>query len=123
MNSSFFSVTGIPGSGKTAFLTSLVQKSAQRGIEAGGFVQKRVVDQAGITIAYDLLRVRTGEQMRVATRNEHGGFAFDAEAFRAALDWVKQDFKVAKLIVVDELGIIEIQGRGHAAVLPILMEA
>jgi nucleoside-triphosphatase THEP1 len=120
MNSTFFSVTGIQGSGKTSFLMSLLERAASNGIEAGGFVQKRVNVRDGLAMAYDLTRARTGESVRVATRQSDRKFVFESQAFRTALAWVKEDIHAARLIVVDELGILESQGGGHAAALLLL---
>jgi nucleoside-triphosphatase THEP1 len=123
MNQTLYSVTGKQGSGKTAFLMSLVEKAAIREIAVGGFLQKRVNVQDGLAMAYDLTRARTGECVRVATRQSDRKFVFESQAFRTALAWVNEDMLAAKLIVIDELGFIESQGEGHAAVLPLILNS
>jgi nucleoside-triphosphatase THEP1 len=123
MKSPLFSVTGKPGSGKTAFLALLNEKAKLREIEVGGFLQKRVEIQDGLAMAYDLTRARTGEIVRVATRQSDRKFVFESQAFHTALAWVRKDILASKLIVIDELGILESEGGGHAAALPLLLHA
>lgn len=117
-----FAVTGDIGSGKTSFLIALFETAEQAGLQAGGFVQKRVDVSGKLANAYDIVRLRTGETKRIATRDSSGQFVFDETAFATALAWIEDDLRTAKLIMLDEIGLIESEGRGHAKTLACLLE-
>ena len=122
VNPLLFGVTGSIGVGKTSFLISLAEKAQESGIRIGGFVQKRVDVIGNLANAYDLVRLLSGETQRVATRNESRQFVFEDSAFQTAFDWIKSDLPKSKLILMDEIGLIECEGRGHAKALSYLCE-
>lgn len=55
-------------------------------------------------------------------RDKTGQFIFDDSVFDAALDWIKADLLATRLIVLDEIGLIESAGQGHARTLTFLLE-
>jgi nucleoside-triphosphatase THEP1 len=122
MNHSLFAVTGDIGAGKTSFLISLAEAAVQAGLRVGGFVQKRVDITGNLSNAYDIVRLQTGEALRIATRNASRQFEFDDTAFQKAFDWIREELPSSQLILIDEIGLLESDGDGHAETLAFILE-
>jgi len=122
MNCSLFAVTGSIGAGKTSFLLTLAETAKKAGVHVGGFIQKRVDITGNLANAYDLVRLQTGETLRVATRSASRQFEFNDDVFQTAFKWIRNDLPTSQLILIDEIGLIESEGRGHAGTLSYLLE-
>jgi nucleoside-triphosphatase THEP1/energy-coupling factor transporter transmembrane protein EcfT len=110
-------VTGKPGAGKTPAMRAAAAELARRGVAIAGFVQIPVwgEDRKG---GYRLQDVATGEECMLAVkvdpaRGDHGtpfrflpaGFAFARRALA--------NTRVGSVLVLDELGPVELRGAGH----------
>jgi nucleoside-triphosphatase THEP1/energy-coupling factor transporter transmembrane protein EcfT len=110
-------VTGRPGVGKTPALRGTAAALQERGVPVAGFVQIPVWEEGGK--GGDLVRdVASGEERTLAVkvgeeRGEHGTpFRFEPAGFafaRAALARAT----VGSVLILDELGPVELRGGGH----------
>lgn len=108
-----FGITGKRMQGKTTLIKKIHIAARNRGIAACGFVQERCMDQDGKTTSYNLVSLRTGEEVVIAQKNDSGGFSFNDEAFDLAAKWLTRDCTESPVILVDEMGMLESQGKGH----------
>lgn len=121
-------LTGGVGSGKTTYLKSAIPLLRKRGISIDGYLSERVMD--GETAAgYDLVEIQTGRRCRLLRRSAGGGadevgpFETDAEGFAAAEGIIARS-RTSDLLVVDEMGRLELEGKGvWPAAGPVLREA
>lgn len=113
----FVVVTGRPGSGKTPAVAAAAVELGRRGIPVVGFLQPAVVED-GRKVGFELRDAATGETAELARRVEAGegmhgtSFVFAQAGFelgRRALTAVVP----GSVIVVDEIGPIELRGGGH----------
>ncbi|NOX48323.1 MAG: DUF2478 domain-containing protein [Chlorobi bacterium] len=118
MQNMIFLITGPQGSGKTTFLIELVSLLKKKGISTGGFVAHGFWKD-NVRDGFELEDLQTGEKIvlsqTVAMEGwekfrrfyfNPGGFAFG----EGILSPVK--LRDVDLIVVDEIGPFELQGRG-----------
>jgi molybdenum cofactor guanylyltransferase len=99
-------------SGKSRFAERLVARLRADGRVVAGFVQRGAFDPGGRKIGYDLVGLASGAIRPLAQRSDTGdGWRFDETAFGAALGEIRDG---ADLIVIDEVGHLELAGRGHA---------
>jgi nucleoside-triphosphatase THEP1 len=116
-------VVSAPGEGKTTALERTALRLRAGGLTVGGVVQ-RAIDEGGGRHGYELVDVATGVHRPFARRRAlpgPGGLGFDFEpdgwAWAAAR--IRQARGHADVLLVDELGRLEAEGRGH---LPALLE-
>jgi len=99
-------------SGKSRFVEELAGSLAASGRVVAGFVQRGIFDVEGRKVGYDLVGLSSGSCRRIANRREGGpGWRFEDGAFADALGEVRAG---ADLVVIDEVGPLELAGRGHA---------
>ncbi|NPV59706.1 MAG: NTPase [Actinobacteria bacterium] len=120
-------VTGKPGCGKTTLVLRVVEGLTEVGFKAGGFVTEemrrgrsrigfRVRDLAGGSEV--LAHVERGGLPRV------GRYGVDTEAFeRVALRSLRTDERDVDLLVVDEIGRMELLSPSFRAFLPSLFDS
>jgi nucleoside-triphosphatase len=110
-------VTGPSGSGKTPLLASVVGELGRRGVRTAGFLQPAIVE-GGEKTGFTIEDVATGESLELARKvgpgdGEFGtSFSFFDDGFdlgRRALD----DVPRGSILVIDELGPLELRGDGH----------
>jgi nucleoside-triphosphatase THEP1 len=102
-----------PRAGKTETLRALATRLRAAGLAFTGIAQPAVV-AGGRVAGYDLEDLVTGERHPFATRGPAGavpGFVFDPEGWRWAAERI---LRPAPVLLVDELGLLEAEGRGHA---------
>jgi nucleoside-triphosphatase THEP1 len=114
-------VTGRRGAGKTSLLAEAGRRAEEEGLRVGGILQERSDDRLE-TVGYMVRRWGTGEELQLARRRPEGGFSFSLEAFGAADRWLREDGARADLLLVDELGLLEAKGGGHAGAVAALLQ-
>jgi nucleoside-triphosphatase len=120
-------LTGPVGSGKTSFLRRLLTYLGSEGVAVAGFFGQRIFIDEELT-GYDLIDAATLHRHPFLRKGEAaagedavGPFRVDA-AGQAAAHGILRDSAPAALLVVDELGPLELQGRGHWPVLAPLLD-
>jgi nucleoside-triphosphatase THEP1 len=109
--------TGPKHSGKTSAARRLIDRAAAEGISTAGVLAPAIYE-CDCLLGFDVVDVATGARLPLARRAEQpdkgvGRFAFLAEGLRfgkAALD--RALASRAHLVVVDEFGPLELQGKG-----------
>ncbi len=117
-------LTGRPGSGKTTTLERIIDSLVGHGCDVAGLIQPGEF-RGGAKVGFSVRDLRTGEEAPLARKTSresghHGtGFLFDEaglEKARQALASVPE----GAVLVVDELGPVELRGQGH---MPALRQA
>ncbi len=119
-------LTGRVGSGKTACLKSAIPLLKDRGLRVDGYLSERVMDGETV-LGYDLLVLRTGERVRLLRRSGRPGgervgrFTIDPEGFAAAAEAIGRS-RPSDLLILDELGRLELAGRGVRPAVDLLLK-
>jgi nucleoside-triphosphatase THEP1 len=118
-------LTGEKHAGKTGMLLELVQEAQARGLHTAGIASPGLWDAQGHRAGFDLLELDTDHRYPLS-RRIHGlwpiPYMFDAESVsrgRKALSVAR--CKDADLVIVDEVGPLELTGGGWAGSLPALL--
>ena len=123
-----FLVTGNVGEGKTAFLRQLVRLLEEKRITPAGFLAEGIVE-GGEKKGYRLRDLTSGEtrpfgEARKREGRIHTGrFTFNREAFRWGEDllWEAVTGNGRCVIIIDEVGPLELKGKGWAGALERLL--
>lgn len=125
----FFIITGQVASGKTAFLTQLIEKLRELNVKAGGFYSPRILS-SNITIAYDLVHVTNNERIEFLHTNlsDHssdiGKFKINESSFTTACHWIETDIEnQCDVMILDEVGRLELTDKGWAESIDLLLES
>ena len=121
-----FIVTGTIGEGKTAWLAKLSGLLREKGVRVGGILALRIVEE-GVTTGYDISDISSGDRTPFLrnTGSETMGverFTMNDAGFNAgrnALDPANN--KGNDVVIVDEIGPLELRGRGWSEVLGALL--
>jgi nucleoside-triphosphatase len=105
-------LTGRPGSGKTTLVMRLVEGFAADGFKAGGFITEEI-REGPHRVGFEVRDLGGGTAIlaHVGYKGKHrvGKYGVDVEAFeRIALHALKIGKKEADLLVVDEIGRMEL---------------
>lgn len=117
-------ISGVDSSETVACALQAVDALRNAGVRAAGFVQVRFRDEEGRKL-YDVMRLQTGERLPLAkpappakTPEEAGcSLVFCEGSFDVARRWLEEDAPGAKVLVVDNIGKTELEGKGNAAAL------
>jgi nucleoside-triphosphatase THEP1 len=117
-------ITGSRGSGKTTTLLRLADGLRSAGLRVGGVVQP-VVHEGDERVGYDALDLESDQRRvlarrRACTQPDGCGFEFEPDAWSWAAERLRGARRECDVLVADELGHLEGDGRGH---LPALLEA
>jgi nucleoside-triphosphatase THEP1 len=123
-------VTGPQGSGKTGFVLSLADALRLEHIPITGIASICVLEQGSRT-GYDVRNLRNGQQTplcRIGAPDrgmKAGQFSFIPEAFDFGLEALQTGIQAPDmdLMILDELGPLELEGKGWAAVLQKMRES
>lgn len=118
-------LTGPVGVGKTTVAGRVIEEASQRGRVCGGLLTPALLDDQGQKVGIWGLDLLTGER-RVLARTEGdlggpgvGRYSFEAGAMEWALDVLDSALGQCDLLIVDEIGKLELwRGIGLAPVLP-----
>jgi nucleoside-triphosphatase THEP1/energy-coupling factor transporter transmembrane protein EcfT len=110
-------VTGPAGSGKTPLVRKVVDQLGKRGIPVAGFFQPAML-QDGEKIGFRIQNTATGEVLDLARRVApgEGRFGTSFEFFEAGFELGRralQEIPPGSVLVIDELGPVELRGGGH----------
>jgi nucleoside-triphosphatase THEP1 len=112
-----FIVTGRSGRGKTPALQSIVVRLHEVGVPVRGFLQLPLWRE-GRKDGFSLRDLSSGEEAPLARRaaddrGQHGTpFLFDAAGFKLARQ-ATRSLPAGTVLVVDEVGAVELRGAGH----------
>ncbi|MBD3166005.1 DUF2478 domain-containing protein [bacterium] len=113
-----FGVTGRKGAGKTSLLRDLACEARRAGKNVGGFVQTadghRDTHKQQERVERISAAGEPGESIGLGDRRPGKGFDFDDEAFETVAQWLQSAGERCDLLLVDELGLLEAKGLGHA---------
>ncbi|MCU0457284.1 MAG: DUF2478 domain-containing protein, partial [Bacteroidales bacterium] len=110
--------TGSQGEGKTAFVKKLIGLLNENGIKTGGILSERVMTGTETT-GYDIVNISTGERSVFLRRDEDfgyekiGRFSINPAGLEAGIAALESSAAGRlQIIIVDEVGRLELQGRG-----------
>ena len=116
-------VTGAQGSGKTTFVRTLADTLARSGVPTSGIFSPALRDAAGRT-GYDVQEIGTDRRVPLCRRSDShdgirvGPFVFSPGGIAFGVESLNRAFEGARgLIIVDEVGPLELKGEGWASVL------
>lgn len=118
-----FIITGSVGEGKTTFIKTLIGLLRNEGVRSGGIYSQRILEN-GVTTGYDLVDAETGRKEIFLRRNGDSSMAKIGAYFifpkglefgRRAIRRAHRERKA--IIVVDEAGKLELEGKGWAEAL------
>jgi len=125
---SIFLVTGPVQAGKTTFLSSLVALLEKEHVSAGGFLCPGTFT-SGLRSGFELRQAGSGTGFSLASQEKVEGwvpfrrFWFNPLAFDRGRQWIEQCLeKRASVVVVDEVGPMELEGGGWSDTLDMLAE-
>lgn len=124
-----FILTGAQGSGKTTLLGKLIPLIRERGRTVAGIRAPVVIDN-GVRSGYNVEDIRTGDMLplcRTGKRNavvSTGPFGFDREGLRFGSSALSLNAVAQRdVVIVDELGPLELTGSGWAPAIRPLLES
>ncbi len=129
-------ITGPVQSGKSSLAWALVKKLGQASIPMAGFIAKGLWEN-NRRCGFDLFDLRTQQMTPLAKRNKEKNsptsdtsvvsngvpYTFFKEGIKAGQRALEaKNCRQAKIIMVDEMGKMELQGNGWASCIPDLLE-
>lgn len=125
---SIFLLTGSVQGGKTTFLSALAALLNNRGLTLGGFLCPGTFDSGNRSEFY-LKNILTGVEIPMGSVREtlhwfkYRRFWFNPEAFKQGEEWIRESLRQeAQIIVVDEVGPMEMEGSGWSEILDDLVK-
>lgn len=119
-------VTGAPQCGKTSFLRDVIEDARNHNLSPGGFIAIGLWQnyrRSGFILEELESGVQTPLSCRSAESREIGGYVFHAKGFDAGLRALQAEALMDKdIVVIDEVGWLEIRGGGWAPALAGLID-
>ena len=123
-----FVLTGPVQGGKTTTVSEKVTQLRNRGVKVMGFLCPGSFSE-GKRSAFDLENIETGDQIPMGSEREKKGwvkyrrFFFNPQAFLSGATWISESIKRdPDLIVIDEVGPMELEGIGWSEALDNLVK-
>lgn len=121
-----FFVTGMPKSGKTTLLRKIVDELKGRGLKVGGFLSPEERHH-GTRTAFRVRDIATGKEGLLAAVDADGPkvskYHVDVKSFEAIAALSLDGFESCDVIVVDEIGWMELKSRKFASVLDEILDS
>ncbi len=118
--SPIFILTGEKQSGKTTLVLKIIEELQQKNISVGGIIAKGVHEN-GERIGFDIIDIQTNEQKILCRKNislyeqKIGEFYFTKDGLEFGKKILgKKSLRNLSLIIIDEVGPLELQGNGWA---------
>ncbi|MGM0497575.1 MAG: nucleoside-triphosphatase [Bacteroidota bacterium] len=108
-----FITSGAKGSGKTTFQYQIIRHLQQKGIQVSGFLAFHDFQ----TDSYSIYNIQTQETLKLAQRvslpeKSNDPFQFIPNTVLQGKKWIKETLdKAPDLVVIDEIGIYELNGK------------
>jgi nucleoside-triphosphatase THEP1 len=122
-----FLITGAVGQGKTRQLQQIIETLKTQGISVGGVLSPRIMEH-GITVGYDVIDIGSGERAEFLREmagdgpEKIGKYAILPAGLEAGLNALKSARESGcRVVVVDEVGKLELEDRGWAGDLDALV--
>lgn len=119
-------LTGTVGVGKTRAAREVVPQLQQRGYQVGGVISPRIMN-SGKTLGYDVVDLSTGESsefVRSGPPGERvGRFFLRSAGLKFAREVVEQAIVRCNPVFIDEVGRLELNGRGLAPCVSNLLDS
>jgi nucleoside-triphosphatase THEP1 len=118
-------ISGNPQQGKTTFLKTVISELQKDHITIDGIVAEGI-DKEGKRLGFQVTHIKTGKTYPLATITptpnfiKFGRFYFDTNVFKE-LNLLLKDVN-ASYIVIDEIGPLELQGKGWATAIENLLD-
>jgi len=117
-----FFITGEKGEGKTTLLVEIVKHLRAHGIQVGG-IAACAVSEAGLRVGFDVMNVASGERRPLARLKTGEGRNLTSGKYEFFQDGLRMGRKAlssarragSQVVVVDEVGPLELGGHGWAA--------
>ncbi len=128
MGGKVFIVSGEKEEGKTSSLIEVIDKLKNANVRIGGFISPRIIVD-GKTIGYYLEGVVDGRRQLLITEAEQTGFYkigrfwLDPVVIKRATDIIEEQSLTPAVIFIDEVGKLELEGRGWDEVVRSLLMA
>jgi len=113
-------ITGEVQEGKTTFLLELITLLKAKGVRMNGFLARGVHDESG-RIGYDLEDISSGESCKYIRNSynkdwyRHGKYYFSPDGLEFGAEILNEiHYDETNLLVIDEVGPVELKGRGWA---------
>ncbi|MBN1858184.1 DUF2478 domain-containing protein [Candidatus Bipolaricaulota bacterium] len=115
-------VTGGISEGKTSAVRFLADELLRSGIGVGGILAARIQDRNGLrTVGYDLEIIGSGKRIPLAAEappgQQVGRFFLRVNALQEAKTVLRRAAISKAVVILDEVGRLELSGQGHAAAL------
>lgn len=124
-----FIITGGIGEGKTTLVRNLVEVFNRNNIPVGGILSERVMSNSQ-TIGYDLIDITKNERFILLRQDDDAGkervgkFSIYPEGFvKGNLVLLPATLAGIKIVVIDEVGLLEIDDKGWSGALQSLINA
>jgi nucleoside-triphosphatase THEP1 len=123
---SIFLITGNTQGGKTSYLTELVKLLGKSGLSVGGFLAPGSFE-SGERSGFKLNNIISGVEIPLASTKETAAwikyrrFWFNADAFIRGREWIQACLEQQTgIVVIDEVGPMELEGMGWSETLELL---
>jgi len=128
-HNSIFVITGKIHGGKTGYLTQLVTLLINRGLSIGGFLCPGSFSD-GERTEFSLKNIVNSTEVAMASSTETASwfryrrFWFNPDAFKQGQEWIASSLSMdPDVMVIDEVGPMELQGKGWNESLELLQDS
>ena len=124
-----FIIAGSVGQGKTTFLINVLSELKNWDIKTGGFYSPRLMEN-NETTGYDIVDISTGEREGFLRKTEDPGlksigkYQLFQDGLNKGITALKESNNLnSSIVVIDEIGNLELEGKGWASSLDALIHA